>query len=230
MVLLCICPPALAGLGRVPPEIPHPRWRDRAVRRYLREQDGDRSGGWNNVRRRSGPADPAIAARHVPRIDGRNVDRATRSWWPSAAVPSASSIRPNACQSSAVPTSPPLPSGNAGRVLHCPSGPSASSSPPAGLVRLLLKAAGADRHRPGPRSLPGHDERRDVRRPPGRSGGRRAGGVTRRVRGAAAVLPAERARSSPGWPGRPLHRGALGWRADSAPGAERIRPRHVRGG
>ena len=78
---------------------------------------------------------------------------------------------------------------------------------------LLLRggqAAGADRHRPGPRGLPGHDERRDVRGPPGRSRRRRAGGVTRGACGAAASAPAARVRSSPGWPGRPLQRGVLG--------------------
>jgi len=99
------------------------------------------------------------------------------------------------------------------------------------------QAAGTDRHRPGPRGLPGHDERCHVRGPPGRSGGsggsggsgrRHAGGGTRRARGTAPVSPAARARSSAGRPGRPLHRGVRGWIADPAPGPERIRPRRVR--
>ena len=48
--------------------------------------------------------------------------------------------------------------------------------------------------------------------------------------GAAASAPAARVRSSPGWPGRPLQHGISGWSADSAAGAERLRPHDGRGG
>jgi hypothetical protein len=69
--------PRMSGnVGCVPPEVARPLGRRRAVRRYLRKQDGDRAGGRRDVRRRSGAADPAVAPLHVSRIDGSDVDRA----------------------------------------------------------------------------------------------------------------------------------------------------------
>src|SRR5215467_13409604 len=72
-------PPSSARVGRVPPEIRHPLLRDRAVRRHLSEQNRDRAGGWCDVRRRSGAADPAVTPGHIPRIDGGDIDRPAES-------------------------------------------------------------------------------------------------------------------------------------------------------
>jgi len=68
-----------SGVRRVPPEIPHQSGRSRPGPLQLAEQDGDRAGGRGDVRCRSGAADPAVASRHVPRVDGLDVDRAAET-------------------------------------------------------------------------------------------------------------------------------------------------------
>src|SRR6476660_9417205 len=62
--------------GRVPPEVAHPLLWCGTVCRHLGEQDRDCIPGRREVCRCPGPADPAVASDHVPRIDGRDVDRA----------------------------------------------------------------------------------------------------------------------------------------------------------
>ena len=63
-------------MGRVPPEVAHPLWWCGTVSRYLGEQDRNGAPGRRDVCRCPGPADPAVASQHVPRIDGHDVDRA----------------------------------------------------------------------------------------------------------------------------------------------------------
>jgi hypothetical protein len=51
-----IGPGQTSHAGRLPPQVPHPRGRDRAVRCHLGEQDGDRAGNRGDVRCGSGAA------------------------------------------------------------------------------------------------------------------------------------------------------------------------------
>src|SRR5262249_5756639 len=70
---------SIGKAARVPPEVPHPlRWYG-AVPRHLGEQDGDGAGGGGDVRRGCGAPDPAVAPRHIPRVDGRDVHRAAEA-------------------------------------------------------------------------------------------------------------------------------------------------------
>src|SRR6516164_11771522 len=68
-----------SGVRRVPPEVPHQGGRGRSGRFQLAEQDGDCAGGRGDVRCRSGAADPAVASRYVPGVDGLDVDRAAET-------------------------------------------------------------------------------------------------------------------------------------------------------
>ena len=95
---------------------------------------------------------------------------------------------------------------------------------------LLLRAAErleADRHRPGPRHLPGRRGGGDVRRPPGQPGRQHHGGGPRRRGGATAAGPAAPARSPARRPDRALQPGVHGRPAAAAAGAGRRRGGHA---
>jgi hypothetical protein len=59
--------------GRVAPELAHHLGRDGIVRGHLGEQDGDGAGRCRDVGCGSGAADPAVASRDVPWIDGLHI-------------------------------------------------------------------------------------------------------------------------------------------------------------
>jgi len=61
------------------PEVAHQSGRGRSGHLQLAEQDGDCAGGRGDVRCRSGAADPAVASRYVPGVDGLDVDRAAET-------------------------------------------------------------------------------------------------------------------------------------------------------
>src|SRR5262249_11123578 len=91
-------PPSAARVGRVAPAIRHPPLLDRAVRRPpsgqecrtpllrdrpvpppVRGQTRGRAGGWVTVPGLPGAARPAVSPGHIPRIDGRDVNRPAES-------------------------------------------------------------------------------------------------------------------------------------------------------